>query len=162
MSKENKVSIALKPEDLKMMLDAVNTINNVLSPYLISLTPVERQALPKMSDGTLPFVQKSLAYAQANPGLIPVYIDVDDLKIDLKAVEILVQIFKPVEQLYFNLNDTMTLSGSGAYMASLAFFNSVKHAAKINIPGIQVIADDLETSFSGQGKIVASGGSPDG
>jgi hypothetical protein len=134
----------------------LNVANTVLKPYLVALTPAERQELPKMSDGTAPFVQKTLEYAQTNAGFVPAYIDVKELKIDFDAVEALAQIFRPVEQLYFNLNDTMTLSGSEAYVASLAFYNSVKQAAKINVPGAKAIAEDLRIRFAGQGKKVAS------
>jgi hypothetical protein len=157
MPQENKVSITLKPEDLKKVLDALNTANAVLKPYLIALTPAERQELPKMSDGTVPFVQKTLEYAQTNAGFVPAYIDVKELKTDFDAVEALAQIFRPIEQLYFNLSDTMTLSGSEAYVASLAFYNSVKQAAKINVPGAKAIAEDLKLRFAGQGKRIANG-----
>jgi hypothetical protein len=157
MPQENKVSITLKLEDLKKVLDALNAANAVLKPYLIALTPAERQELPKMSDGTAPFVQKTLEYAQTNSGFVPAYIDVKELKTDFDAVEALAQIFRPVEQLYFNLSDTMTLSGSEAYVASLAFYNSVKQAAKINVPGAKAIAEDLKLRFAGQGKRIANG-----
>ena len=46
----------------------------------------------------------------------------------------------------------MTLSGSEAYVASLAFYNSVKQAAKINIPGAKAISEDLKLRFTRQAK----------
>jgi hypothetical protein len=152
MAQENKVSITLKPEDLKKVLDALTIVSGTLKPYLIALTPADRKELPKMSDGTVPFVQKTLEYAQTNAAFVPSYIDIKELKTDFDAVEALAQIFRPIEQLYFNLNDTMTLSGSEAYVASLAFYNSVKQAAKINVPGAKAIAEDLKMRFAGQGK----------
>jgi hypothetical protein len=156
MPQENRISIVLKPEDLKKVLDALTAINAVLKPYLIALTPGERKEIPKMSDGTVPFVQKAFEYAQTNGAFVPAYLDVKELKTDLEAVEALAQIFRPVEQLYLNLEDTMTLSGSEAYIASLAFYNSVKQAAKINIPGAKSIAEDLRMRFTGQGKKTAN------
>jgi hypothetical protein len=116
------------------VLDALTIANDLLKPYMVALTPAERQELPKIIDGTVPFVQKSLEYAQTNTQFVPSYIDVKELKVDFDAVEALSQIFRPIEQLYSNLNDTMTLSGSEAYVASLAFYNSVKQAAKVNVP----------------------------
>jgi hypothetical protein len=152
MPQENRVSIILKPEDLKKVLDALVVVNTTLKPYLIALTPAERQELPKMSDGTVPFVKKSLEYAQTNAAFVPAYIDVNELKTDLNAVEALSQIFRPVAQLNLNLEDTITLSGSEAYVASLAFYNSVKQATKMNVPGAKAIAEDLRIRFGGQGK----------
>jgi hypothetical protein len=162
MPQENRVSIILKPEDLKKVLDALVVVNTTLKPYLIALTPDERKELPKMKDGTMPFVKKSMEYAQTNAAFVPAYIDVKELKTDLDAVDALSQIFRPVEQLYLNLEDTITLSGSEAYVASLAFYNSVKQAAKINVPGAKAIAEDLGYRFSGQGKKNGISGKPVG
>jgi hypothetical protein len=150
MPKKNKLQ--LKPEDLKKALDALAVANAVLKPYLTPLTPVERQELPRIGDGSSPFVQKALEYAQTHTGFVPTYINIEALKTDMAAVEALSQILRPVEQLYFILHDTMTLSGSEAYVASLAFYNSVKQAEKMNIPGAKAIAKDLRTRLPGYGK----------
>ncbi|MBI1768035.1 MAG: hypothetical protein HY015_07800 [Bacteroidetes bacterium] len=152
MAQENRVSIKIQPADLKKVSDAIKVAADTLKPYLVALTPVERQQLPKMSDGNIPFVQKSLEYAQANASFVPAYLDVTELKTDLDAVESLLQLFRPLEQLYQNLDDTMTLSGSEAYVAALAFYNSVKVAAKMKVPGAKAIAEDLSLRFAGQGK----------
>jgi hypothetical protein len=136
-------------EEMQQMLAIVS---DKLKPHLIALTPAERQQLPKMSDGSIPFVKKSLEYAQTNPALVPPYLDVKELNTDVTAVELLVQIFRPIEQLYFNLNDTITLSGSEAYVTSLAFYHSVKQAAKMNVPNAKAIAEDMKPRFAGQGK----------
>jgi hypothetical protein len=50
----------------------------------------------------------------------------------------------------------MTLSGSEAYVASLAFYNSVKQAARINVPGAKAIAEDLKLRFARQGKRITN------
>lgn len=152
MAQENRVSIKLQPADLKKVTDAIKAAMDTLKPYLVALTPLERQQLPKMGDGNIPFVQKSLEHAQANPSFVPAYLDVAELKTDLDAVEALLQVFRPLEQLYQNLDDTMTLSGSEAYVAALAFYNSVKVAAKMKVPGAKAIAEDLSSRFAGQGK----------
>jgi hypothetical protein len=150
MPQQNK--IILKPEDLKKAIDGLVATNAVLKPYLTALTPVERQELPRMSDDASPFVQKALEYAQINTDFMPTYINIKALKTDLEAVEALAQIFRYVEQLYFKLSDTMTLSGSEAYVASLAFYNSVRHAEKMNVPGAKAIAEDLRRRLPGYGK----------
>src|SRR5687767_4015060 len=100
MPQENKVSIRLKPEGQKKVIDSLMFASEVLKPYLVALTPAERQELPKMSDGTVPFVQKTLEYAQINAQFVPAYVDVKELKVDFDAVEALAHIFRPVEQLY--------------------------------------------------------------
>jgi hypothetical protein len=152
MNKENLVSIEIKPNDLKQILTLLTEIKGILKPYLIALTPEERKDLAKMSDKTVPFVEKALEYAQANPQFAPAYMSVPELKIDLAAVNDLTQVIRPVEALYENLSDTIMLSGSEAYVAALTFYNSVKQAAKLSIPNAKPIYDDLSKRFDAQKK----------
>lgn len=152
MPKENSVSIQIKPADLKQVLTLLAEAEAILKPYLIALTPEERKEIPKMSDKTIPFVEKALEYAQTNPQLNPPYLSVPELKIDLEAVSDLTQVIRPVEALYENLSDTIMLSGSEAYVAALTFYNSVKQAAKLNIPNAKPIYDDLSKRFEAQKK----------
>ena len=150
MSQENRVSIKISPADMKKVLDAVKVVQDVLKPYLISLSPEERQTIPKANDKTMPFVQKTLEYCKSNPDFVPVYVDVKELGVDLQAASDLTQILRPVEQLYSGLDDTTMLSSSEAYVAALAYYNSVKHAAKMNVPNAKPIYDDLKKRFPGR------------
>jgi hypothetical protein len=151
MPQEHKVSTPT-PEDLKKVLDAINVVNSVLKPHLISLTPSERHELPRMNDGTVPFVQKTLECTQAYVGFVPAYLNIQKLRNDFNVVEALAQILKPVEELYQRINDTMTLSGSEAFVASLDIYMSIKQSAKVKVPGAKAIAADLKKYCDGQVK----------
>ena len=59
----------------------------------------------------------------------------------------LTDLARPIEQLNRTLEDTIILAGSEAYVASLAYYNSVKQAAKMNVPGALPIQDDLSKRF---------------
>ncbi len=152
---ENRVSIKITAAEVQKVTDALKVVNDTLAPYLVALTPDERQALPKMNDGTLPFVQKALDYATTNPQFVPAYIDVPELKVDVDATDSLLQIDRPLVQLAESLTHTVILCGSEAYVAALAFYNSVKQAAKMKVPGAEPIAKDLGERFNGQGKTKA-------
>jgi hypothetical protein len=156
MSKENTVSIQMAAADLKKIMDAFKTIESTLKPYLIALTPEERKQLPKMSDKTVPFVEKTLDYARSNPQFAPAYMSIPELKIDIEAVYTLTQIARPLDQLGEGISDTMMLAGSEAYIAALAYYNSVKQAAKMNVPGARAIYDDLSKRFPGRPKADSS------
>ena len=149
---ENRISITVSPEDLEALQTAVATMQTILAPYLITLNPTDRQTLAKMNDASLPFVQKVMDYATSNPQFVPAYIDLPELKKDVDAVDTLLQIYRPLEQLFTNLDHTVMLCGSEAYVASLTFYNSVKQAAKLNVLGAEPIANDLKTGFEVQGK----------
>ena len=74
--------------------------------------------------------------------------DVPEMEIDLKAVNDLLDIYRPLLQLTQKLDDSIMLSGSEAYVASLAYYNSVKVGAKMNIPNAKAIHDDLKKRFA--------------
>ena len=143
----NIVSVQLPPKDLAAVKQKLEELKALLDPHLVSLTPAERQMLPKMRDKTLPFVEKAMEYAQSRPNFTPPYLDVKELTIDVKAVEDLTQVYRDVEQLCRNLDDTIMLSGSEAYTASLTYYNSVKQAAKVNVPDAKAIYEDLRKRF---------------
>lgn len=105
-----------------------------------------------MSDRTTPFVEKVLNYSVSNPSFSPKYLNIDDLKIDLEAVNTLNQIFRPLSQIVSGLDDTILLSGSEAYTAALSYYNSVKQAAKMNVQEAKPIYEELSKRFPGRPK----------
>ncbi len=84
---------------------------------------------------------------QSDAEFAPAYMDVAELKKDVDAVGTLTELARPIEQLNRTLDDTIMLAGSEAYVASLAYYNSVKRAAKINVPGALTIHEDLKKRF---------------
>ncbi len=121
----------------------------LLAPYLEQLTPAERQEIAKMSDKTVAYVGKVVSYSDTNPEFCPKFLDVPELKVDYVGVEVLKPLYDLSGQLYTNIGDSMMLSGSEAYIASLSYYNNVKQAAKLNEPGAKVIYEDLRERFPG-------------
>jgi hypothetical protein len=73
---------------------------------------------------------------------------VPELKVDVDAASYLLGVFRPLEQLYETTDDTVMLCGSEAYVAALAYYNNVKQAAKMKVPGAEPIANDLAQRFA--------------
>lgn len=152
MSTGNVISIQIPPEDLQAAEDALKLAASKLAPYLIALTPEERRTIPKMSDGSEPFVLKVMDYATADSKFAPPYMDVPEMKKDLDAVLQLKPLLNLATALQSNLDDTTMLAGSEAYVAALSYYNSVKMAAKMNVPGAKTIYEDLFKRFQKQGQ----------
>ncbi|TAF77865.1 MAG: hypothetical protein EAZ53_01240 [Bacteroidetes bacterium] len=142
--------MVIPPGELQQVINKLQEIASILKPFLIALTPDERKSIPKMSDKTQPFVEKALDYAQSNPEFTPAYMSVPELQIDMKAVQDLTAVLQLLQPMCDNVNDTTMLSGSEAYLAALTYYNSVKHAAKSNIPSAKAIYDDLSKRFEAQ------------
>lgn len=153
---ENRVHIQMIEADMTAIQDAINVLNSKLSPILKTLDAQERRTLPKMGDGTEPFVEKAIDYAKANPQFMPPYIEVENMEVDFVSVQALNSILRPMRQLMDGLEDTIMLAGSEAYVAALSYYNSVKMGQKMNMPGAEAIHTDLKKRFEGQGRRTAA------
>ena len=144
---ENVVSVQIPAPQMKEILQKTQELQALLKPYTIALTPKNRQEGLKMSDKSLPFVEKVAEYAQSKPDFTPPFMAVEELKIDLKAVNDLTQVYRELNQLNQNLNDTIMQSGSEAFAEALAYYNSVKQAAKMQRPNAKAVYEDLKKRF---------------
>ena len=151
MTVENRVSIVIPAEVKQAVLQKLTEADELLKPFLIALKPEERKALPKMADGSAPFVGKTLGYCKTDPQFMPTYVNIPELEIDFNAVTDLTEFAHICSKLSGGLSDSITLSGSEAYVAALSYYNSVKNAAKMNVPGAKAIYDDLKKRFENKG-----------
>ncbi|RED92434.1 hypothetical protein [Marinoscillum furvescens] len=158
MSTENSISTEIRPEEIEKVKAALSEIQSTLAPFIVALSAEQRKSLPKMSDGTEPFVEKVLDYAEDSPEFVPPYLNTDELKKDFALTQQLMPVLRTVEQLASNLSDTTMLAGSEAYVTALSYYNSVKMASKMNIPGAKTIHEDLKRRFAkrSNGAAVAS------
>ena len=144
---DNKINFSIPDEVVVDVISKIADAINQLKPYLIALTPTERHDLPKMSDGSLPFVQKCLDYCQLHPEFAPTYVNFGSLVKDMEIYQQIVPIYRLVLPLENKLNDTAMEAGAESYITSLSYYNSVKLAAKADIPGAKAIYEDLKKRF---------------
>jgi hypothetical protein len=147
----NRLSVDIPADDLQAIRDAVQTLQDKLTPHLVNLSPDEKRALTKMGSKSVDFVSKGLGYATANPQFRPSFFDIDDFSNSVAAYGLLRSLHQPVSQLADMLDDSMALAGSDAMTSALAYYQSVKNADKLNLPGAATIAADLAERFAGQG-----------
>jgi hypothetical protein len=152
MALENIISFEIPAEDLKAVQDALTSVETIFAPYLLALTADQRRRIPKMSDGSAPFVNKTMDYATEESKFAPPYLSVEEMRKDFNAVTHLTQILRRVDKLQSNLNDTLMLAGSESFVAALSYYNSVKMAARMNVPGAKPIYDDLSKRFTRTGR----------
>lgn len=144
---ENKIIESIPDEVIASVRALLIETMTSLQPYLIALSADERQTLPKMSDKTLPFVEKTMAYTESAPQFAPPYMDVEGLLTDMKVHSQLLPLYREVRQLIDGLDDTTMAAGAESYICALTYYNSVKQASKIDVPGAKAIAEDLGKRF---------------
>lgn len=133
---------------------SITTKSNEIRAFfqtLVNLTADERRSLPKMSTGNEPFVTKALEYAEANPTLVPPFLNVPEWRKDYNYRNALRQILQVLRPLVESIDDTELAAGSEAYTAGLKFYESVQMAAEMNVAGASTIAEDLGARFNSQG-----------
>ncbi len=150
----NSVSLKISQADWDKIQQAIQSLQSILQPHLVTLSSTERSQMPRMADKTVAFVQKSLDYAKTTPQLNPPYLNLTEMAIDIEAVSQLKQILNPLLQLIQPLEDTIVLSGSEAYSAALMYYGAIKEANKHNVLGAKVIYEDLAQRFPSRTKSV--------
>jgi hypothetical protein len=125
----------------------IGEITAMLKPYMLNLTPEERQVRLKLGYKNLAFVEKSHDYARANSAFVPSYMDMEMFCIDAQDANGMHVLSLSLQQLLQVLDDIVMVSGSEAYNQALMFYNAVKQAAQEEIPEAKAIYEDLKTCF---------------
>ncbi len=147
---ENRISIQISAADANAVNDAIAVLNEKLQPILIALDANDKRNLAKIGEKSVSFVDKTIQYAETNAEFLPAFVDVAEMKKDYDAFNTLNGFLRPLLQITKNLDDTATLCGSEAIAATLAYYNSVKQAVKMNVPNAASIYSDLSQRFEAQ------------
>jgi hypothetical protein len=150
--KNNQHSQAIPSTVLVQAQAKVDEVRALLAPYLLALTPEERQNLPKMGPRTIAFVEKAYDFARQNPGMVPLFLDVVSFGTDFADAHSLWTLRNTVQQLEEAVDDTEMAAGSEAYQAALVFYHSVKAAAAQDVPGAKAVYEELKSRFPHAGK----------
>ena len=154
------ISAALTDADIKAIADAAAIIKSKL-PFAVRLQPDERQALQKLGQGTLGFVQDALDGAQAHPEMLPATFDVAEFAKDSALFDNMLKVLAVVQPLSETVEHTTMLVGSEAFAAARLVYEYAKTAAKTT-PGLQSLVDRLAERFKQTRTGRAQGQKPQG
>jgi hypothetical protein len=143
----NRISITITDAQKTSVKDAVTEVANLTQNWHVPISKEELKPLPKIADGSIPFVEKVAQYAVSNPEFLPPFGDVPEFKKDFKGFMDLREIVRPLRQVVDNLENSMMVCGSEAWEFARAYYKSVQYHAKMGVPGAQAIYDDLRQRF---------------
>ncbi len=144
---ENRFSLEITGAQKTEINTKINELIALLEPMVIALDKEDRKRLSKMSDESIPFVEKVEQYSGTNPEFLPPYVDAAEFKKDFAVFKDIREILRPLMQIVGNLEDTRMLSGAEAYEVARGYYKMVGLAAKMNTPNAQAIYDDLRARF---------------
>ena len=139
------ISAVVNGSDAADIKAAVANIRQRL-PFLVSLTPDERKALPKAGPNSLSFVQNSLTAAQNNPNILPGSFNTGEFNSDVNLFAVLTDLNTSIAQLASQVDDTRMAVGSEAMSGARQVYDYVKAAVKTT-PGLKPVADQLGERF---------------
>ena len=131
-------------EVLNGVISKLDEVISMLDPYLVVLTLPERQGLIKIGDGSFSFLELSHEFAVEYPDLFPAFMEAAVFKEEFFTVQKLWSFFNKLSQLRDNISDTKMAAGSHALDTALAFYQTVKIAARCDLPGARVIYEELK------------------
>jgi hypothetical protein len=145
----DKHAVSIPPSILAQIQSLLQEAGTLLLPYATPLTPAERRNIAKMGEKTLSFVEKSHEFALQNPNLVPPFLDMNAFDVDFADAHNLWTVLLASQQVHENLDDTTMVAGSEAYQTALIFYNSVKMAARQDVPGAKAVYEELKKRFPG-------------
>jgi hypothetical protein len=145
--KKNIHLSSIDQETMGKIMEKMDEVQKLVSPYITALTPAERMILPKMGEKTLAFVKKCHEFALQNPELCPNYINIKEFGTDYEDAQGLYTAVNMATQLKESLADTQMCAGSEAYQTALVFYNSAKVAAGNDVTGAKAVYEELRKRF---------------
>ncbi|MBL7702098.1 MAG: hypothetical protein JNM14_07595 [Ferruginibacter sp.] len=161
MALENLVSVVFTDAELQQLDKAFDEIESVLKNKVINLSAKQRQQHGRVKYEMEVWVNKAFNYADVNPGLMPGYIDMDELRADHITHNQLNPRIDRLQTLLQGMLDTNLLLGTDLYSNLGAFYRSLREASKTNAPGASAIYKDLKQQFPGRPSAKADEQAPD-
>ncbi len=142
--KQTLAHITLTPQDLERLEGAIATIREVL-PFLVGLTPAERQGMTKIGMRAHTFTEKAFLVAERHPDLVPGRVNMSVARGQLALYETLNGILQPLTELRTRVYCTQMLAGSEAYAAARLVYQSLKLVGEG--VGLEPVVEDLARQF---------------
>jgi hypothetical protein len=142
---DNRIDAALSETDRAAVLAAIETIKTKL-PFLIDLTPKERQELPKMGDKTQAFVFGVATLVSNDGSFLPRNFDETAFAKDVALAKSLQGIRQELLRLAELVDDTAVAVGSEAYVAALVAYRAAQENGRGE--GLDELLDELGRRFA--------------
>jgi len=144
-----KVSLdnAVLPSEVVAQIEAKVAEIKQTMPYLVGLSTNDHMKLNILGSKSTQFVQRAVESVRQNPELAPSFLDAEEMERNYALYNNLLTVLEPVQQLERMIADTMMVAGNLAYKDALDYYNSVKRAAKSNVPGAESVSENLKTRF---------------
>jgi hypothetical protein len=144
------VSKGVKKIPSAVLVNARSKLNeamDLLMPYLITLSPDERQTLVNMGADSVEFLEKAhdltVKYSKLIPRLMKSSVFAEE-SATIRELDLLINKLKLLED---SLSDIQLIMGGDVLEIALDFYHTIKIAAMRDIPGAGVVYEELKPWF---------------
>ena len=130
-------------ENLQAAMQALEQIQTILSRAVFNPDNQKFNSTLGADESLDSYANRILEELLDNLGISLTLPDREDHEMDSDPESSLLSIFHALKELQEKLEDTMNWHRSRAYLFALSYHNSVKEAAKANVPGAKEINDEL-------------------
>jgi len=160
MALDNLISIAFSDNDIASIDQAIQSIETILNGKTINLTADQRQQYGRIAEQNKLFVNKAKQYMEQYPQHKPGFIDKTEFDKDFAARQLIESRLQRLSSVTEQLSDTKVLLDHDNYHNAIAFYRSVKFLSGENVPGTNVIYDDMKQFFMSSAPSSPSSGTP--
>ncbi|SEW09426.1 hypothetical protein SAMN05421841_0997 [Chryseobacterium wanjuense] len=147
MALDNLISLTFSESDLTTIDQALSSIENILLGKTINLTPEQRQQYGRIAEQNKLFVNMSKNYMEQYPQFVPVFLDKAEFDRDYSARQQIESRLQRLSSITEQLSDTKVLLDHDNYHNSITFYRNMKFLAGENVPGTNVIYEDMKQFF---------------
>lgn len=148
---EELIDQELTPQEELDVLNAFQTIRNIILQKSKSLTPKQRRSLPHAADDRKSFCGKAINYIEQDATLLPPGKDLVKVKKDRKYNFQLGAILAQARITEELISDTQIACQTDEYSFALATYKTAKYKAEMDEPGYDSVVADMGVLFEGQG-----------
>ena len=129
------------------IMTSLAAMQTTLAPHSINLTPDEISGMFKMSINRQSLGSRSIQIAEANPTLLPAYLNLSAAKQDNERYVNLLAIEMKLKALVQGIEHARMASGSETLLFARGFYASLQAAAQQNAPGAGALFAELQPFF---------------
>jgi hypothetical protein len=155
MSNDNLISASISNDDIQAIKDALALIRGKL-PFLVSLSPQDRREMVKMGEKSIGFDEKCTLYMSNHAEFVPGFLDMEEVARDRALRAQILGFWSTLHALTEQVDDTLMVVNQDIWMANLAYYQSVREAAKRGRPNAQTLYEDMRTRFPGNSSAKAA------
>ena len=146
----NRLDIVATPAQITAAKAALEQFNTNF-PFLIGLTPEEKEKLSGIDVDNKVFTEDAINAGVNNTSMLPAYLSVSGMQTDMVLFNQLDELIPMMRQALEKLEDTRFLAGSEAYSTALMLYKLFGAAAESGIPGADAIVAQLRARFLSKG-----------